>query len=79
MSVWRRVDGPVVRSRGLTPSELEVLRDAVRPLIANRNLPEHLDEPSALLRGAIIASLISSVIWALVIVAVVWRMWPPHG
>jgi len=55
------------------------LRDAVRPLIANRNTPEDAEEPSALLRGAIIASLISSVIWALVIVAVAWKMWPTHG
>jgi len=37
------------------------------------------DEPSGLLRGAIIASLISSVIWGSVFVAVVWKIWPLHG
>jgi hypothetical protein len=47
--------------------------------VANRKLMEVDDEPSGLLRGAIIASLISSVIWGSVIVAVVWKIWPLHG
>jgi hypothetical protein len=59
--------------------QIPPLRDAVRPLVAIKNLVEAEDEPSALARGAIIASLISSVIWVSVIVAVVWRIWPPHG
>jgi hypothetical protein len=47
--------------------------------VANRKLMEAEDEPSGLLRGAIIASLISTVIWGSVIVAVVWKIWPLHG
>ena len=79
MSISRLVGGPPLRTRELRPSELAVLRDAVCPLVANKNLAEAEDELSALLRGAIIASLISSVIWVSVIVAVAWRTWPPHG
>ena len=72
MNISRFVDGPSLGTRQLRPSELAVLRDAVRPILAKKNLPEAEDEPSDLWRGAVIASVISSVIWISVIVAVVW-------
>ena len=79
MYISRFVGRASLRTRELRSSELAILREAVRPIVANRKLMEVEDEPSGLLRGAIIASLISTVIWGSVIVAVVWKIWPLHG
>ena len=78
MHISRFIGRASLRTRELRSSELAVLREAVRPIVANRKLMEADDEPSGLLRGAIIASLISSAIWGSVIVAFVW-IWPFRG
>ena len=78
MHISRFIGRASLRTRELRSSELAVLREAVRPIVANRKLMEADDEPSGLLRGAIIASLICSAIWGSVIVAMVW-IWPLRG
>jgi len=78
VNISRFVDQPSLRTRELRSSEDLPLSGAVHPFAPERKPLEADDERSGLLRGAIIASLISTVIWGSVIVAA-WWMWPLHG
>jgi hypothetical protein len=59
-------------TRGLTPSELAVLREGLRPLIATNKLQQ---VENNFVRGILVATLLSSVLWMLIIFVLYDAIW----
>jgi hypothetical protein len=63
---------PPRATRELRPSELAVLREGLRPLIATNKLQEVEND---FVRGILVATLLSSAIWMLVIYILYKAIW----
>ena len=62
-------EAPPRPTRELRPAELAVLREVVRPLTAKTQLRA---VEIKFVRGAILATLVSSLIWLLIVYEAVW-------